>query len=39
MIEVIQWFDDRDRFVGLIVFIAVVAMAVGHVVGCFRGSE
>lgn len=36
MLEIVQWFNDRDRFVGLILFVAVVAMAVGHVVAQFR---
>lgn len=39
MLEIIQWFDSRDRFVALIVLIAVVAMAIGHVVSSFRDPD
>lgn len=39
MLEIIQWFDDRDRFVGLIVFVVVVSMAAAHVVSSFRNTD
>lgn len=39
MLEIIQWFDDRDRFAGLIVFVAVVSMACAHIVSSFRNTD
>ena len=39
MLEIIQWFDNRERFVALIVLIAVIAMAIGNVISAFRDTD
>lgn len=39
MLEILQWFDDRDRFVGIIVFMMIAAMAIAHVVGAFKRGD
>lgn len=39
MLEIIQWFDDKDRFIGLCVFVAIVGWSMSEVVGAFRKGE
>lgn len=38
MIEVLQWFDSKDRVVGLIVVMGVFFWGLAHVVSAFRGN-
>lgn len=39
MLEIIQWFDDRDRFVGLVVFMAVLFWGLASIARGFAGKE
>ena len=39
MIEVLQWFDSRERVIGLVVVMCVFFWGVSHVVEAFRGKE
>lgn len=36
MLDILHWFDGRDRFVGLIIFVIIAAMAVAHVISAFK---
>lgn len=39
MLELVQWFNDRDRLLGLIVFTIVFFMGLSWVAKAVRGGD
>lgn len=39
MLEIIQWFDDEDRLIGLIIVMSVFFWGVTSVIKAVRGGD
>jgi hypothetical protein len=39
MIEILNWFASAPRFISLLVLIVVTALAIGHIIASFRGTN